>query len=56
MDFVNSLTLYGKVLSNEKEYEFTDNNGKTLVFYKIELECRRKNKEVTDIIPVIISY
>lgn len=56
MDFVNSLTLYGKVLSNEKEYEFTDNNSKTLVFYKIELECRRKNKEVTDIIPVIVSY
>lgn len=56
MDFVNSLTLYGKVLSNEKEYEFTDNNGKTLVFYKIELECRRKNKEVTDIIPVIVNY
>ena len=54
MKFLNSLTLYGKVISNEKEYEFVNKLGKTMVFYKIMLECiRKKDSEVVDMIPII---
>lgn len=57
MEFLNSLTLYGKVISNEKEYEFVNKLGKTMVFYKIMLECiRKKDSEVVDMIPIILGY
>lgn len=57
MEFLNSLTLYGKVISNEKEYEFVNKLGKTMVFYKVMLECiRKKDSEVVDMIPIILGY
>lgn len=57
MEFLNSLTLYGKVISNEKEYEFVNKSGKTMVFYKIILEClRNQDGSVIDLIPVIVGY
>ena len=57
MEFLNSLTLYGKVISNEKEYEFVNKLGKTMVFYKVMLESiRKKDSEVVDMIPIILGY